>query len=153
MHYLDISDIYDAINTNRHDLRHITALVSYANENYNHIADEHLYSILAVSADVLDSKVVLRNAAGWSKLNAEYYANLAQELPYFKKKFLSGSYDLDTIVDLCYILMNEVRYIRSQDLLKIIEVTLRDDVNIIDDSAFLLSGKTYAQKLAHIVEL
>ncbi|MBI4855912.1 MAG: hypothetical protein HY818_04115 [Acetobacterium woodii] len=141
------------------DVETVSNLLVNIRRHYNTLSEEQSKCLLDLVINVLENDAELKNEIKWAKMNSSYFAknvtNTGNSKYYdeLRHNFESGNYNLDTITELTKAVRNDLNNLSCavDFLLRIPEVTLRDDVNIFSYSNFKLSGDVFANEINKIM--
>lgn len=127
------------------DISDLVRLVRY---NRNAIPDNVKLEILSIPCVVLKERCVLKESqTEWAKQNGRYFAGNCIMLEDWKEKFESESFNLvDMGSFMEFILKDSVR-LNSDFYLRNPEVTLRDDVQMLNEEWYKEEQVVYAKRL------
>lgn len=148
---------------NNFKLDTVAALVDEIRRGISSLTAQEAELLLEIPISVLETDVELTNLKEWKEENRKYFSeNMALEDLYImelKNKFKEGSYDLDDIKNLTlYIKENfenlNDKFGRSTGLLlRNVEVTIREDVKLINNDNFYASGNIFSQYIDEAINL
>lgn len=145
---------------NEFDLQTVSSLLVLVRRNRKEISNTAAELLLDIPLNVLQNDIELKDKQKWINDNREYFAgnitwvdeNFENE---WKQKFSSGNYGIEDIIELCKIVRSDFDKYRSscEFLLRNVEVTLRDDVIVLNYSNFYNSGRVFASQIFKAIEI
>ncbi|MEG0133513.1 MAG: hypothetical protein RR891_06120 [Clostridium sp.] len=145
--------------SNNFKIETVSQIIVCLRKHKSDLTDQQAKTLLQIPIDVLENDVELKNEIKWQQENSSYFAgNITWADDDFKRlwkdKFTNKSYDLMDIAELCKTVANNFTKYReaSEFLLRNVEVTLRDDVDIRSYSNFYKSGNVFSNEILNVIK-
>ncbi|GEM_PF-2453458 len=155
----DFNVIAKEFESNNFGVKAVSQIISCVRMHKSDLTDKQARTLLQIPIDILENDVELKNRAKWQQDNSSYFAgNITGTDDDFarlwKGKFANKSYDLMDIAELCKTVAYDFTKYRgaSEFLLRNIEVTLRDDVDVRSCSNFYKSGNVFSNEILSVIK-
>lgn len=156
----DFNELAKKFETNKFDLKTVSQLIELVRLYKQELSANSARILLEVPLNVIKYDVELKDKETWVNSNREYFSNniIVEDKDFKKKwrqKFSNDDYDTQDIFELAKIVSEDFEKYRysCEYLLRLIEVTIRDDVNLFDDSNFYKSGKIFSSHIIKAIEV
>ncbi len=139
------------------DIKTVSQIVENVRHMQRYLTDMEAKELLEIPFNVLKNDVHLKNDTTWVKDNSSYFSdNICVKEKEFeelwRRKFKVGDFNLPDITKLCEFIKNDFnKYGRNDYLLRNMEVTLRNGVEINESSDFNQSGEVFWQHMKTIL--
>jgi len=148
---------------NNFKLDTVAALVDEIRRGISSLTAQEAELLLEIPISVLETDVELTNLEEWKEQNRKYFSeNMTLDDLYIinlKNKFKEGFYDLDDIKNLTLYIKDNFDDLNDKFgrttglLLRNVEVTIREDVKLINNDNFYASGNIFSQYIDEAINL
>lgn len=151
----DFNEISEKFRKGEFSLQTVSYLVTMIRNCANTLVEQELDLPLEIPMNVLQNDVEVINLGKWQNDNTRYFAENSHSYNPLYQKFNSGAFYLnDVYVVTSYVQHNFIKLGIDRDfLLRIPEVTLRDDVALVKGSNFMGSGRVFANYIDKAIQL
>lgn len=156
----DFNEIADEFLAGNFDPTTVSKIITLIREYQGKLSPEQVKILLEIPINVLENDVELINPDLWVSHNRGYFSgNITWvESEYFddiKKRFATGNFGLGDIIELAKTVQNDYEnlYSASEFLLRNVEVTLRDDVQLKGYTSFHKSGNVFSEQVKKAINL
>ena len=143
--------VMEALRQEASILQSLSSAITLVRSFYKSLPPESLRILLDIIIETLRFEVSVPDVAAWSKKQSRYFSkNIIQDTPDFlaalKQKFDNTDFSLDDIISLTEFIRDQFKQLGAsiEYLLRIPEVTIRDDVKPIFTSRLLEKAPYYA---------
>lgn len=135
-------------------LQTIKELIYYTRAYKNVLTNDQVAILLSIPINVLEYDVYLKNPQKWQEERGEYFAgNIVLSmvgtgyLSKLKKRFSEGKFELEDIISIArHVKKDYLKLLEASEyLLRNVEVTIRDDVDLLNYSTFTNCGDVFAR--------
>lgn len=156
----EFNELAQKFETGEFDLKTVSNIIVLVRRYRKEISNIAAKLLLEIPLNVLQNDVELNDKENWIDDNRGYFEgnitwvddNFKNE---WKKRFSSGNFGIEDIIELCKIVSSDFEEHRSscEFLLRNVEVTLRDDVTVLSYSNFYNSGRVFASQIFKAIEI
>lgn len=156
----DFLELADKFHNEQFTVQDVSNVITIVRQHTHLLTFSQVSLLLDIPIDVLDTQVVLKKPSSWADANSGYFKenlvgaakhiNQSSVDPSFINElglsFDAGNFTIEEICDLTYYVKINCKLLAfySDFVLRIPEVTLRDDVALSNTKHFLSNGQLYA---------
>ncbi|WP_322904796.1 hypothetical protein [Paenibacillus campi] len=155
----NFNELYEDFQNGQFDLVTVSNILVSIRKYENDLTHEQIKLLLNIPINIMEHDVEISNYSEFMEFGGYFSGNITSQddeiLNKFKEKFRLKQYDLQDIISLTKYVQDNIELIDSdiELILRNPEVTIRDDIKLLEYSNFKKSGRVFAKQIKEAVDL